>query len=87
VFNATTSRSQRARLGQQVDMPGVDEVEASVGETDPEPLRSPSRHTRCRLLACRGLPVGRHQSLQVQPARQFLTADRRGALLADGNRP
>ena len=72
-------------LGQQPDMAGVDQVEAAIGEADPQSLRPPRRRALRGLVARRDLAVGRHQVRQMQHAEQFLAADRRGARLAHGN--
>ncbi len=66
-------------------MAGVDQIEAAIGEADPQSLGVPPGGTLYRLVARGDLAVGRHQIRQIQHAEQFLAADCRGAGLAHGN--
>ena len=77
------SLSQRDReLGQQPHMSWMDQVEAAIGEADPQSLCPPRRSALDRLVARGDLAVGRDEVLQMQHTEQFVAADRRRAWLA-----
>ena len=84
----TISRSQaRARGRQHLDVAGMQDVEAAIGEADAQPLPAPVRQMRIEIAASRhDLLFGRQRRMRQDFPPQFRRRHGGGALLADRDR-
>ena len=86
-MSPTISRSQaRARGRQHLDMAGMQNIEAAIGETDAQSLLAPVRQMRIEIAAGRhDLLLGRQRRMRQDFPPQFRRRHGSGALLADRN--
>ena len=75
--------ASRPRLGQQGNMPGVEQVEAAVGEADTKALPAPAGDPLQGLVQTGSLGLAKPQILGPKREDQFLRMNHGGPGLAD----